>query len=88
MLVLLSRIACPRVVTSRRKSVVCLDLGGGGGGWSRRLCVSNPIVLVDILLDESVRTVLKLCVEDDLSLLVEVCMLVLRESEGASAEEG
>ena len=88
MLVLLSRLACPRVVTSLRKTVVCFDLGGGGGGCSKRLCIGNPIVLVNVLLDESVRTVLKLCVEDDVSLLVEVCMLVLWESEGASAEEG
>ena len=73
---------------SLRKGVICLDLNGGGGGWSKRRCGPNHLVLVDELLDESVRTFLPLGVEDDVFLLVEVCMLVLRESKGASAEEG
>lgn len=75
-------------MTSLRKGVICLDLNGGGGGWSKRRCGRNHLVLVDELLDKSVRTFLPLGVEDDVFLLVEVCMLVLRESKGASAEEG
>lgn len=74
-------------MTSLRKGVVCIDLDGSGG-YSRRWCVPNHLILVDELLDESVETVLPLGVEDDVFLLVEVCMLVLRESKGASAEEG
>ena len=80
-------LACPRVMTSLRKGVVCLDFNSSGG-CSRRWCVPHRIVLVDVLLDESVRTILPLGVEDDVFLLVKVCMLVLRESQGASAEEG
>ena len=74
-------------MTSLREGVVCIDLDGSGS-CSRRWCVPNHLVLVDELLDESVGTVLPLGVEDDVLLLVEVCMLVLRESKGASAEEG
>lgn len=84
---MLPRLACPRGMTSLRKPVVCLDLNGGGS-WSRRGCVPNHDILVDEFLDESARTVLPLGVEDDVFLLVEVYMLVLRESKGAGAEEG
>lgn len=83
---LLSCLACPRVVTSLGEGIVCLDLNGGGG-CSRRWCVANHSVLVDELLDESVRPFLPLGVEDDVLLLVEVSVLMLRESQGASAEE-
>lgn len=51
------------------------------GGCCRRLAV------VDVLLDESIRTLLPLGREHDVFLLVEVRMLVLRESKGASAKE-
>ena len=74
-------------MASLRKGVVCLDLNGGGG-CSRRYGIAHHIVLVDELLDESSRTLLPLGVEDDVFLIVEVCMLVLRESQGASAKEG
>lgn len=83
----LSCLACPRVMAFLRKSIVCLDLNYGGGR-RRRWCITHHIVLVDELLDEGVRTLLPLGVEDGVFLLVEVCMLVLRESQGASAEEG
>lgn len=75
-------------MTPLRKGVICLDLNGDGGGWSKRRCGRNHLVLVDELLDKSVRTFLPLGVEYDVFLLVGVCMLVLRESKGTSAEEG
>ncbi len=73
-------------MTSLRKGVVCLDFNSSGG-CSRRWCILRRVVLVNVLLDESVRTVLPLGVEDDVFLLMEVCMLVLGESQGAGAEE-
>ncbi len=79
-------LACPRVMTSLRKGIVCLDFNSSGGR-SRRWCIPPRVVLVDVLLDESVRTVLPLGVEDDVFLRVEMCMLVLRKSQGAGAEE-
>ena len=82
-----SCLAWPRVMTSLSEFVVCIDLDGSGG-CSRRWCVPNHSVFVDELLHESVRTVLPLGVEDDVFLLVQVCMLVLREGKGASAEKG
>lgn len=74
-------------MTSRRGGIVCLD-PNGAGGCSGRWCVPNHFILVDELLDEGVRTFLPLRVENDIFLLVQVCMLVIRESQGASAEEG
>lgn len=74
-------------MTSRGASIVCLNFNGGGGG-SRRWGIPNRDILIDELLDKGVRTFLPLRVEDDVFLLVEVSMLLLRESQGASAEEG
>lgn len=70
----------PPGILTRGIDVVCFDRNDGGG-WCRRLAV------VDVLLDESVGTLLPLGREHDVFLLVEVRMLVLRESKGASAKE-
>ena len=73
-------------MTSMRKGVVSVDLNGGSGG--SRWCVPDHNVLVNEFLDESVRTVLPLRVKDGVFFLVELCMPMLRESKGASAEDG
>lgn len=81
MLILLACVVAPGILTYGRIGVVYFDRNRRGG-CSRRLAI------VDVLLDESVRTVLPLSREHDVFLLVEVRMLVLRESKGASAKEG
>ena len=69
-----------------RIGVIRLDLNGRGG-CSWRWCVPNHIVLVDVLLDQSMRTVLPLGVEDDVLLFMKMSVLELRESHGAGAKE-
>ena len=80
MLILLACLVAPGILTYGRIDVVCFDRNSRGGCCRR-------LALVDVLLDESVWTVLPLGREHDVFLLVEVRMLVLRESKGASAKE-
>ena len=80
----------PRMRTSIRIGIVRLDIddGRGGRGGSRNRCIPNHFVLIDILLDKSMWTFKPLGIEDCILLLMKVCVLGLRESQGASAEEG